>query len=772
MIAKINSLKGLGIFNDYTAETTLKEFNRFNLFYGKNGSGKSTLATLFRNIELKTQSAAFPSSQWEIICDSGNINNSNVEENNINIRVFNKSFVEENIFTAEGIKGIVYISEKSGDEKLQLDKKEVELEDLKKKYTKISSTLNGDPKNRKHKGLKELNSAFLTDAARKIKAQFKVVEVEDTRLLNYDRRKLGEFISEFKNEIKLNKSQLSVTEIEKLSKSIKPQDKTLINIDEYRSFDLNLFNTAKERVQELCSTSITSQSINRLKQHPEIANWVYQGLKEIHSSESTNCEFCGQPLPTDRISELNKHFSDEFSKLQQDILNGIEWLHTNCQEMVFPHSSMLYEELISEYEQRIKEYNNISSELKLILNSWIAALQEKQKNPFNEHNSPLIAISKEKQRKYNDIYNKIISCIGKHNTKFLNLDEEISKTKQKLELHYVSEELATYNYFDKKDKEEKLAKEQQKVVYEIDSIKSSINHLRASLANEHLGEQKFNDMLHKFLGRNDLCIKHRKEGGYTIKRNETESVSNNSLSEGEKTAIALVYFITKIKEYDNNAEDTIIVLDDPISSFDSNHLFHACYYIKEECENAKQLFVFTHSFKFFALMKDWICRQIVKDSNNKNIPTYHLYLIKPYQKNEIRHGNIENACNVLTHFDSEYHLLFSEVKQFCDNPKLDYISTHTIANISRQLLESFLSFKFGRKKLSKCFDDILGFPDIDKVRKFVNHYSHKMDGGNSTKGFNDNIFSEADKITPLVLDLIKYVDNTHYTSMIDRLNGR
>ena len=61
--------------------------------------------------------------------------------------------------------------------------------------------------------------------------------------------------------------------------------------------------------------------------------------------------------------------------------------------------------------------------------------------------------------------------------------------------------------------------------------------------------------------------------GYEIIRNNT-GVHDADLSEGEKTAIAFVYFITKLKENDNKITESIIVVDDPVSSFDSNHLFH------------------------------------------------------------------------------------------------------------------------------------------------------------------------------------------------------
>ncbi len=179
----------------------------------------------------------------------------------------------------------------------------------------------------------------------------------------------------------------------------------------------------------------------------------------------------------------------------------------------------------------------------------------------------------------------------------------------------------------------------------------------------------------------------------------------------------------------------------------------------------------THNFHFFTLQKEWMKNEKTKDENNRTIDLHCLYLTKPVIYNNVRNGNIENADKILSDFDSEYHLLFSSVKQFCDNPKTDYITVHTIANICRQLLESFLTFKYGRKKLEKCFDEVKDFENLSKVRKFVNHYSHKTDNGASMNGFNDNIFSEADKIVPDVLNLIKHIDEVHYNSMIARLNN-
>ena len=773
MITRINSIKNFRIFQNYSHDANLKDYNRYNLFYGWNGSGKSTLASLFECLERKEQSQEYSSSEWIFNADDIQITQNNVSDNSLNIRTFNKSFVEKNVFTPnDKIKGIIYLSEEQGKDKEVLDEKTKELNKKDHRKKEIDNELNGNPEDKKAKGLTVLTDRFLSDAAKSIKANFKVIEIEDTRLLNYDKTKLSNFIMQNADSIKAKKSTLSVSEIEQLSKSIRPQDKTKIDISSIQKYDTEIVLKIFDRVKELCNSTITTKAIERLKENPAIAQWVYQGLQEnIHAQDASICEFCGQPLPEYRIADLNKHFSDEFEKLKEALSKGIEWIESNKIRTEFPFETLLYDEFQNDYKQSLSNYNQIINSLNNKLDDWESVLFIKQNNPFEIPQKAINEISISEIDIYETTFDKVMQYIENHNKKFDGLEDVVKANKQKLELHYVSEEVAKFGYFSKLEQISKLQEEQTKINNEVTNFEKEVKILKDKLSNETIGLSEFNDKLWQFLGRNDLSLERRAEGGYFVKRNNIEEAKSRSLSEGERTAIALVYFITKLKENGNKIEDTIVVIDDPISSFDSNHLFHANFFIKNECTNALQLFVLTHNFHLFTLQKEWMKNEKTKNTNNKTIDLHCLYLIKPKIDNDVRNGNIENADRILSDFDSEYHLLFSSVKQFCDNPKTDYITVHTIANICRQLLESFMTFKYGRKKLDKCFDEINDFENLSKIRKFVNHFSHKTDNGASMSSFNDNVFAEADKIVPDVLKLIEHIDKVHYDSMIARLNN-
>lgn len=90
MITKISKIKNFGIYHNYANDFHLQDFNRYNLFYGWNGSGKSTLSKLFQCIENKEQCSDYSESEWEIQTDNGTIDQVNIKDNTLNIRVFNK----------------------------------------------------------------------------------------------------------------------------------------------------------------------------------------------------------------------------------------------------------------------------------------------------------------------------------------------------------------------------------------------------------------------------------------------------------------------------------------------------------------------------------------------------------------------------------------------------------------------------------------------------------------------------------------------------------
>ncbi len=136
---------------------------------------------------------------------------------------------------------------------------------------------------------------------------------------------------------------------------------------------------------------------------------------------------------------------------------------------------------------------------------------------------------------------------------------------------------------------------------------NEIKKLEKETSNIGKAVLKTNNYLEEFFGRKEIQLELDDfKKGYLIKRDD--EIARN-LSESEKNAIAFSYFIVKSRERGFNLKDGIILIDDPISSFDSNFIYHCFSLIRNKFNESAQLFITTHNFEFFSLVKDWFMQK-------------------------------------------------------------------------------------------------------------------------------------------------------------------
>lgn len=758
-IKSIQKLKQFGIFQDHT-NSNAKDFGKYNLFYGWNGSGKSTLSGLFRCIENKVTSSKFPSSEFSVSVDSGTpITQANVANSELNIYTFNHDFIDENISWNSTVKSILLVDKEKIEEREKLERL--------KKEQEVDSKAHGI----EAEAIKKLDSAvskFETDSARHMKTSLQSIDTTDSYYLNYDKRKFGKFIEDRLEESKSDDSLLDDQQIVELTNAAKPDQKSSITFNQ-QTINQEIFTKAKERLDELLKTSVVSQTIQRLVEHGDIKSWVETGL-DLHKRHDTNqCEYCGNTITEERTKQLEAHFNDDYKAFQTRLERADGWLADQyIQPPILPATSDFYDEFKSGYGEACTALGKAITALNGEIAVWHTVLKEKTANPL-ETALTVEVISESSVKAFNDAMTDIGAAVDKHNHKSGNFKEETDKAKKRLELHYATTEVKSFKYHEKKKEVVDRTAANETLKTAINTRNTEIRTLEDSLSNEGLGADQFNESLHKFLGRSELTLRFNPvKKGYEILRNDSEQVDGN-LSEGEKTAIAFVYFITKLKENDNNIEDTIVVVDDPISSFDSNHLFHAYSFMKVNCEKAKQLFVLTHNFTFFKLVRDWISRKNKRD--NQNIANF--YVVKA-NNGVPRTSTYENAEPALTLYNSEYHYIFSRLNSLKNQQTLETDDHFLAANLSRKLLESFLSFKFpkNRGNFANLFNAAVSASQNpedegkEKIRKFINEYSHN-DLIETNEDFVENLIGEGVSVISDIFDWINELDEKHYQEMME-----
>ena len=129
---------------------------------------------------------------------------------------------------------------------------------------------------------------------------------------------------------------------------------------------------------------------------------------------------------------------------------------------------------------------------------------------------------------------------------------------------------------------------------------------------------------------------------------------------------------TSLLDEKHPLRDTTVIVDDPMGSLDANHLFNTYSFIKTKLSSCYQLFVMTHNYEFYSLIKEWALddeKNKWKQKLQKDWNKWSIYLIR---RTDDGSSTIEPIPPELLRFKSEYHYLFSTLLKFHEASVADY----------------------------------------------------------------------------------------------------
>jgi len=759
MIKKIKRIKKIAIFDDFNWDSSIPEFKKYNAFYGWNGTGKTAITRILSSLEKVEWDNIELEDDSECIIETEGGKPLKLLDNNIpdlfknKIRVFNEDFVNENLNWTEGKADPILIIGKSQKEKKeeidkikeelkkkgeQKRKKESEKQEREKKKNKVLEKARDEIKNnlREAVGIKP-KSGRATDYINYTIRDVENILIHGDELLLND----GE-ISQLKNSIKEKKAKENVSEIR---------------------IDLDWINGIIENSQKIFVTVIPKAGLEFLGDvNNKLKEWLRIGY-EIHKDKEKPvvCEFCKNEISEKRLKELASYFNDVFINLVNEIDSTINTIdHNDIQTLNFK-KEQFYNEFYSEFLQLSNDFNKqrngIINALKEIKNK----LNTKKNNPSEkiEYNFDALSDSIENLK---GIIKQLNNLIVRNNKKTKSFEEERQQAAHRLEMAIVSKYKGEYNEI--KKELENIEKEIESLGGEIDKLNSQLEQLEQKLKEHHIAAGQFNSLLEAFLGRKEIVLKTT-DDGYRIER--AGKIARN-LSEGERNAIALVYFLIKLEEERFNAANGIIVIDDPVSSFDSNNIYRAFGFIKGKIKelDPKQVFIFTHSFPFFRLIRNWL-----KYENNKSF-----YMIKSKIRDSNRYSVIERLDKLLEEHNSEYTFLFKMIYKRSnsqqDNLEQDYI----FPNVIRKFLENYISFKvpIGGVNIHEKFKRLCqDYPQINAgirnyIESFTQDQSHPLYQDSPTD-FDTRLLGEVHEVCRAVIELVEKTDSKHYHHLLSEI---
>ena len=504
------------------------------------------------------------------------------------------------------------------------------------------------------------------------------------------------------------------------------------------------------------ATTIKAKVIERLKASPKINQWVKEG-KELHQ-DKVACEFCGNELPAKLLDDLSSHFSEDYDSLISNIQKQIRTLTDSKISLDLPDKAKFYSEFQADYSASKKilqtEIMYLNETLQLLVQDLVA----KQLKVFD---SLKLSSCVDNLSKIDEAVKNVNQAIKSQNRKTTEFEKEKEKAFVSIISHYASEFAKNEQYDETHKNISKYGVEIETLTQDIKSLEKSVISIERQLSETVKGAEKINEYLTLYFGKEDLKVKVTQDNKFQLFRS---GIIAKNLSEGEKTAISFSYFITRLEDKNTVIADTIIFIDDPISSLDSNHLFNTYSFIKTKLSPCKQLYISTHNFEFFNLIKDWFSGRGMKKT------TQSFYMVERSTNAAFDQSTIVSMTPLLRIFKSEYCYLFSIIFNFKKMPNPDYYQLYNMPNLLRRYLEALMSFKIpnGHGLESKLEILIPNEVMAERVRKFIHHYSHSS---SVTRSLQFPDLKECVDIVDIILGSIETKYKEHYDALVETLNN-
>lgn len=703
--------------------TSLATDKKINLIYGLNGTGKSTISNFLYD------SANPRFAQCTI-----------VPEPSDPILVYNQTFIQDNFYVLDSLKGIFSLSNENKAAEEKIAKATATLNELERRLQT----------NRAAK--QQVSQAFETQ---KQQAADEVWKIKTTysggdRVLEYCLDGLkGQKDKLFAHLLSIAKPE---SEPKKTIQALREEVEALKGESAQLQPSLTVLNFAAQDVESapILGKSIvgnTDSEVAALIEKLGNADWVKQGLAYLPEHVEENgqpCPFCQESTITLKLIDSVKNYFDDTYQEQMVALENLRKKYGAARNELLDISTYTNHKFA---EDRVVSLSNKHQELLDVLASNVANIEKKIKNPKLPQalKGSAAALSH-----FNDEVKAINAAIHTYNDRLKDRETALKSLRDDFWSIVRWQYDQTIGRFEKdrnmaNQQMKSLGEETSKIDADIISARSQIAAAQKETVNVDEAVDAINAGLLD-LGIDDFKVTKHSESLYRVVRAAESEDAFHTLSEGEKMMISFLYFCERCKGR-SSAEDTqakrIVVIDDPISSLSHVFIFNVGQLIRSvffRSERISQVFVLTHSLYFFYELTD-------PNHDRRNEYQKLFRISKPSSGSDIQEMKYEEIQN-------DYQAYWSVINDPTQPPAL-------IANCMRNIVEYF--FNFVRKK---DLNNVFLMPELRDVKfqafcRYVNRESHSL-GQNiiDMKEFDYSLFKEGLK---LVFDKTGYAD--HFKAM-------
>lgn len=657
------SLSNIATYRADKAEVI--NLKKINFIYGANGAGKTTISRLIDKPSLSIDSSI----TW-------------LRNMPMPAMIYNNDFITANFSESKEFQGVFTLGKA---EKVQLDRLKA-LKDEKKRHeqlrAKLITSLDGeDGKSGKNAELSSLEAKLVTRCWEQKVKHDDYFKGAFTGLRNNKEAFKARILQEHDNNISTLVDLLDLKARAAVLYGEEPS-----KIDLVPTLDLSRL-IAFEKSPVLIKKVVGKDDVNisAIIQRLGNSDWVRQGMRFLEHTDE-QCPFCQQNLPHDFEKELTDYFDETFEADSKAVF-------------ILRNNYFQISEDILEQANNLLSLNCIELD-KEKLNSKISALDAvilvNKGRMDNKVTTPSAEVFleglEEIQADISAIVNVANEKIIEKNRLVSNFTTEQRTLTAEVWKYIVDVELKNTlsDYTSEKSKLQKsisgIALSRDKATTDINAIDIDIDKIEAELTSVKPTVIAINKILKNFgflsFSLDPACA----DNSYRIIRADGRD-AKQTLSEGEKTFVTFLYFYHLLRGSITTSgitADRIVVIDDPVSSLDSDVLFIVSSLIKElftevrkHGSHLKQVVVLTHNVHFH--------KEVAYDQRrkaNSSLTDETFWIVRKPNEHSVIEFHPSNPIR------NSYQLLWAELKR---TP----VPVLTLQNTMRRILENYFKILGG-----------------------------------------------------------------------------
>lgn len=724
MINKIKSIKNIGSFFHFEWDTVNpslqinasgqpilmqdgsghqktinNQFKKLNVLFGENGMGKTTLVKLLK--ALRDDSPSFIQKNWdhdgeacsfEIETDSTPVSFSDTTgiRGNVfkdKILIFDRDYIDSFVHsfptgrTANQNKNtgslILYLGN-FFQYRAQLNN----LSQLKRNLQEKSDQI----KSKRDLGFSALNPA---SSYGEIKIAFNTLTPVELLDLPECTKRQQETVESIEKEIK--EVNQKITQADEILRTSQPKKIGVVALV-----------TASD-IDGAFSFSVSTAAATAMSRVVGREDFIREGIQITHDHALDECPFCQQPIKEegkyiDSISQYESIFDATFTSEQDRVRKVLQMYKSSILNLLGFHMPEGNGEVVTKINRLLNQDDHfpdvaLSEAEKRTLESELGNIEAKQSDITNSLSSNVRGINSiiDGLSGKIDLYNKQVELVEQKLSKAKSdiSSGNLPRQKTALEARLSQEVLKLFvcrfhNELSRIFSQDTIIQKNEQTIRKLgelfESLRKKVEDLFKAFVSTYFSEIEKNLSIFcpglelKIVGTNpryDLRVGVSGDVTCGLEVHYKNRDRLRDLSEGEKQAIALSYFLAFLNK-ETNKDEKIVVFDDPINSFDSGRRKQAAELVHKEAINFNQLFVFTCDslFKSYCL----------KVSNKRLGDQRNFYYI------------LKSASSAIHYRPKEYQTIYSSFKQ-------DFRNIDTVAGTDDMIVV------YGQK-LRYCLEEI------------------------------------------------------------------